>query len=155
MWQTACSAPHRFASFFNQRFVVILDEFQNLTQYVYPDPLYQARPHETLAGTYHSLAESKIAPMLVTGSYVGWLMRVIAKHLQAGQLEHFHLSPYLTPDEGLQAVFKYAEVSQQPLTNETAAQLIERVMLCRPLLYLLCHQESTRWERLNHDRGGN
>ncbi len=63
--------------------------------------------------------------MLVTGSYVGWLMQIIAKHLQAGRLEHFHLSPYLTSDEGLQAVFKYAEESQQLLTNETAAQLNE------------------------------
>jgi hypothetical protein len=125
MWQTACSAPHRFACFFDQRLVVILDEFQNLTQHVYREENCKGEPDKTLAGSYHALAESKFAPLLVTGSYVGWLMEVIAKHLQAGRLEHFHVSPYLTPEEGLQAVFKYADVFQQPLTNETAVQLNE------------------------------
>ena len=34
MWDTACSAPHRFASYYDKRFLVIIDEFQNFTQYV-------------------------------------------------------------------------------------------------------------------------
>jgi hypothetical protein len=37
MWKIASSAPHRFADLFDQRFLVILDEFQNITQYVYRD----------------------------------------------------------------------------------------------------------------------
>ena len=74
MWDTACTVPHRFADFYEKRFLIIIDEFQNLTQYVYPDPLYQTAPIESLAGSFHSLSESKIAPMLVTGSYVGWLL---------------------------------------------------------------------------------
>ena len=60
MWKTACSAPHRFADFFDQRILVILDEFQYITQFVYPDPHFQTAPIETMAGTYHSLSESKI-----------------------------------------------------------------------------------------------
>ncbi|MEN8215155.1 MAG: hypothetical protein ABFS56_02005, partial [Pseudomonadota bacterium] len=35
MWDTAYSAPHRFAAIFDTRFLVILDEFQNITQYIY------------------------------------------------------------------------------------------------------------------------
>lgn len=125
MWQTASSAPHRFACFFDQRVVVILDEFQNITQYVYREENCKSQPDKTLAGSYHSLAESKFAPMLVTGSYVGWLMQVISKYLQAGRLKHLRFSPYLTEEEGLQAVFKYAEVFQQPLTNDTAVEINE------------------------------
>jgi len=125
MWNIACSAPHRFASFYDQRFLVILDEFQYITQYVYPDEKREGQPDETLPGSYHSLSESKIAPMLVTGSYVGWLSKVISEYLEAGRLKFTRMSPYLAPHEGLQAVYKYAEFFQEPITNETALQINE------------------------------
>jgi hypothetical protein len=128
MWETACSAPHRFAAFYDKRFLVIIDEFQNFTQYVYRDEKCLTKPDETLAGSFHSLSESKIAPMLVTGSYVGWLLMVIRKYLEAGRLKQIRFSPYLTEEEGLQAVYKYAQFSQEPITNETAVQINELCM---------------------------
>jgi hypothetical protein len=112
MWKTAYSAPHRFAERFEQRFVVILDEFQNITRFVYRDEKCEGRPDETLAGSFHSHSESKIAPMLVTGSYAGWLLNIMHKYLEAGRLKPLHFSPYLTKDEGLQAVYKYAQFSR-------------------------------------------
>jgi hypothetical protein len=128
MWKIASNAPHRFAALFNQRFLVILDEFQNITQYVYRDEKCEGKPDETLAGSFHSLSESKIAPMLVTGSYVGWLLQIIGKYLEAGRLKHMRFSPYLSEDAGLEAVYKYATYWQEPITNETAL-MINR--LCR------------------------
>jgi len=53
-----------------------LDELQNITEYVYRDERCEGKLIETLAGSFHSLSESKIAPMLVTGSYVGWLLQI-------------------------------------------------------------------------------
>jgi len=117
MWKTACSAPHRFANVYDQRFLVIIDEFQNLAQYVYPDPHYQTAPIESLPGSFHSLSESKYAPMLVTGSYVGWLLQIMGKYLEAGRLTQIHFSPYLTQEEGLQAVYKYALFYHNTLDN--------------------------------------
>ncbi|RKZ92016.1 MAG: hypothetical protein DRR19_05495 [Candidatus Parabeggiatoa sp. nov. 1] len=128
MWQTAYTAPHRYAAILDTRFLVILDEFQNITQYVYPDKNREGNPDETMAGSFHSISESKVAPMLVTGSYVGWLMRVISKYLQAGRLKQIPMSPYLTLDEGLEAVYKYAEFYHEPITNETALQINELCM---------------------------
>ncbi len=128
MWETAYSAPHRFAAFFDTRFLVILDEFQNITQYVYPDPNYQTSYIESLAGSFHSISESKIAPMLVTGSYMSWLMMIIGKYLQGGRLKQISMSPYLTNEEGLEAVYKYAEFYDEPITNETAVQINELCM---------------------------
>ena len=128
MWETAYAAPHRYAAVLDTRFLVILDEFQNLARYVYPDPHYQTSPIETLPGSFHSIVESKVAPMLVTGSYVGWLLEISSKYLQAGRLSRFRISPYLTPEEGLQAVYKYAEVYEEPITNETAVQINELCM---------------------------
>lgn len=128
MWDVACSAPHRFADCYDRRILVILDEFQNITQYVYPDEKREGKPDETMAGSYHSLSESKIAPMLVTGSYVGLLMKIIGKYLEAGRLKHTRMSPYLAPSEGLQAVYQYAEFFQEPISNETAVQINELCM---------------------------
>jgi len=123
MWKTACTAPHRFAAVLDTKILVILDEFQNITKYIYPDQEYKAAAIDTLAGSYHSLAESKIAPMLVTGSYAGWLLKVISKYLEAGRLSQIRFSPYLTEDEGLEAVYKYASFYEEPITNDTAMQI--------------------------------
>ena len=128
MWKMASSAPHRFAAFYKKRFLVIIDEFQNFTKYVYRDEKCSGKPIEALAGSFHSLSESKIAPMLVTGSYVGWLLRIMGKYLEAGRLTYIHFYPYLTEEEGLQAVYKYAQFYQEPITNETAVQINELCM---------------------------
>ncbi len=123
MWRIAHTAPSRFASLFDRRILVIIDEFQNITQYIYHDRERKGKPDETLAGSFHEVVESKIAPMLVTGSYVGWLITVIDKYLEAGRLKRHFINPYLTPEEGLQAVYKYSEYFGVPITNQTADQI--------------------------------
>jgi hypothetical protein len=123
MWKIATTAHHRFAALFDLRFLVILDEFQNITQYIYRDEKCEGKPDETLAGSFHSLSESKLAPMLVTGSYVGWLIQIIGKYLEAGRLKRMYMSPYLAEDDALEAVYKYAEYCQEPITNETALMI--------------------------------
>ncbi|WP_186441715.1 hypothetical protein, partial [Desulfamplus magnetovallimortis] len=123
IWQTAYTAPERMAAEYDLRFLVIIDEFQNITNTIYHDKDRQTNPDETMAGSFHGVSESKIAPMLVTGSYVGWLVGILDKYLEAGRLKRFFMSPYLTPDEGLQAVFKYSEYYEKPITTETAIQI--------------------------------
>jgi hypothetical protein len=102
VWKMAYSAPHRFAEQFNRRFLVILDEFQNITQFIYPDKDYKTAAIDTLAGSFHYHSESKIAPMLVTGFYAGWLLSVIQQYLEAGRVKPTYFSPYLSKEEGLQ-----------------------------------------------------
>ena len=140
MWDTACGGPHRFAAVHNKRFLVILDEFQYLAQNVYIDPHFGTAPIETLPGSYHGLSESKIAPMLVTGSYISWLLDICGKYLQAGRLSDWHMDPYLTSNEGLQAVYKYAEHYNEPVTNETAL-LINRLCMSDPF-FISCVMQS-------------
>jgi len=140
MWDTACEAPDRFAAVYDKRFLVILDEFQNLVPFVYPDPDFRTAPIETLPGSFHGLSESKIAPMLVTGSYITLLLDICGKYLQAGRLSHWQINPYLTSDEGLQAVYKYAEHFNEPITNETALQ-INRLCMSDPF-FIACVMQS-------------
>lgn len=123
VWKTAYTAPERFANLHNRRIVVMIDEFQNITQYIYRDEACEKKPDKTLAGSFHDVVESKIAPMLVTGSYVGWLTEVIDQYLEAGRLRRQYMNPYLQTEEGLQAVYKYARFQNEPITNETAEQI--------------------------------
>jgi len=141
MWKTACSAPHRFADFFEKRFLVILDEFQYITKFVYPDKEFKAPAIDTMAGSYHSLSESKVAPMLVTGSYAGWLLSIMHEYLEAGRLKPIHFSPYLTTTEGLQAVYQYAHFYEEEITNETAIQINELCMADPFFIYCVIQSE--------------
>jgi len=141
MWKMACSAPHRFADFYERRFVVILDEFQYITQYVYRDEKCEGKPDDSLPGSYHSLSESKMAPMLVTGSYAGWLLSIMHEYLEAGRLKPLHFSPYLTQEEGLQAVYQYANFYDEPITNETAVQINELCMADPFFIYCVIQSE--------------
>ncbi len=131
VWDTAHEAPHRYAHLHDRRFLVIIDEFQNLASYIYRNEECKGEADDSMPGSFHSLSESKLAPMLVTGSYVSWLLEISGKYLQAGRLESWHIPPYLTPEEGQQAVYKYAEFLNVPITNDTAV-LINRLCMSDP-----------------------
>ncbi|MDM8522926.1 hypothetical protein QUF80_06090 [Desulfococcaceae bacterium HSG8] len=69
MWEIAYTAPERFAGVYDQRILVIIDEFQNITQYIYRDKACKEKPDETLAGSFHDVVESKIAlTFLISGT---------------------------------------------------------------------------------------
>jgi len=122
IWDIASSAPHRYASIYNQRILVIIDEFQYTNKYVYKDQACE-KVHYTLPGSYHRLVESKYAPMLVSGSYVSWMLNLMEEFLEAGRLEQFYISPYLSKEEGLKSVYNYSNHLNKPITNETAEQI--------------------------------
>lgn len=123
MWDRAYRAPHRIADIYDRRILVIIDEFQYLSTNIYARKDLSGPPVESMPGSYHEVSESKVAPMLATGSYVGWMVEIMGKYLEAGRLQHVNFSPYLTETDGLQAVYTYAEALQEPITNETAVQL--------------------------------
>jgi hypothetical protein len=74
--------------------------------------------------------------MLITGSYAGLLLSIVHEYLEAGRVQQIHFSPYLTPEEGLQAVYRYAQFHEEAITNETAVQINELCM-ADPFFYLL------------------
>lgn len=123
MWDRAYRAPHRIADIYDQRILVIIDEFQYLSTNIYARKDLSGESVASMPGSYHEVSESKVAPMLATGSYVGWMVEIMGKYLEAGRLQHINFSPYLAEEDGLQAVYTYAEALQEPITNETAVQL--------------------------------
>ena len=123
VWKRAYTAPHRMAAVYDQRILVIIDEFQYLAMHVYRDAACAGQPVKAMPGSFHSVSESKVAPMLATGSYVGWMLEIMGKYLEAGRLSAIEFSPYLAEAEGLRAVYQYAAAYQEPLTNATAVQI--------------------------------
>ncbi|MBF0452051.1 MAG: hypothetical protein HQK75_15215, partial [Candidatus Magnetomorum sp.] len=134
IWDIACSAPHRYAVQYKTSVLVIIDEFQYFSNHIFFDQNCTILD-KSMPGSYHALVESKLAPMLVSGSYVSWMLSLMEEYLEAGRLDQYYISPYLKPDEGLQAVYKYAEHFKQPITNATAEH-VNKLCLSDPFFIL-------------------
>ncbi|MCP5106241.1 MAG: hypothetical protein GY950_22840, partial [bacterium] len=75
------------------------------------------KPADTLAGGYLSTAESKVAPLLVSGSWVGWLMNELMTMLPSRfKYEYLENMP---EDEAVEMIYKYSHFFEVPLTEET------------------------------------
>ncbi|TGN99810.1 hypothetical protein PN36_33315, partial [Candidatus Thiomargarita nelsonii] len=115
----AFSAPEVFAGKENVFFLVMIDEIQYMTEYLYYDKAQQVKAYN-LPGTYHGLVESKIAPMLVSGSYVGWMVKMMREMFVGGRLKQTEIPSKLTHDEGLETVSRYADFYEIEVTKESA-----------------------------------
>ncbi len=152
IWRTAASAPDRYANLYGRSFLVIIDEFQNTAAYVYRDRKCETALDDSIPGTWHRLSESKLAPMLVTGSYVGWLVNICGKYLQAGRLKRTLINPYLSPEDGLEAVYRYSEYFGEPITNESAVQ-INRLCMSDPFFIYCVFQSDFEGKDLTTEQG--
>jgi len=117
--QYAFGAPARFAGFDKRSFLVMIDEIQFMTKHIFLDKDRQIC-HKTLPGAYHGLVESKTAPMLVSGSYVGWMSRMMFDFFKGGRLKRTKISPRLSFGEGMEAVRRYAGHHAIPVSEESA-----------------------------------
>ncbi|MDM8562358.1 hypothetical protein QUF54_03290 [Candidatus Marithioploca araucensis] len=118
----AFSAPGSFAGNNNAFVLVMIDEIQYMTKYIYRDKACQYLIRR-LPGAYHGLVESKIAPMLVSGSYVGWMVQMMQEIFVGGRLKRTEIPSKLMPAEGIEAVYRYADFYQLDITDEAAAAI--------------------------------
>ncbi len=117
LWETVRDAPKTIAYAQNEFIVQMIDEFQFLNAMVYWDQGKQNRA-KNLAGGYLSTAESKVAPLLVSGSWVGWLMNELNLMLPA-RFKYRYLEN-MPEEEAVELVFKYSQFFEVPVTEETA-----------------------------------
>ncbi len=115
----ALTVPGECAGLENRFALVMIDEIQFMTKYIFYDPACQHQAYN-LPGFYHGLVESKLSPMLVAGSYVGWMVQMMREMFVGGRLKQTPISPRLTPEEGLDAVYRYAEINNLALSDEVA-----------------------------------
>ncbi len=119
MMRIAFAAPAAFTGYDDVFFVVMIDEIQYMTRYIFYDQDLNVQARR-LPGAFHELVELKYAPMLVSGSYVGWMSRMMQEIFVGGRLRGTPFSSKLTPSEGLEAVYRYAEHYGILLTEELA-----------------------------------
>jgi hypothetical protein len=119
LWNTVREAPKTIAARQQEFIVQMIDEFQFLNAMIYWDKTKSKNQlADTLAGGYLSTAESKIAPLLVSGSWVGWLMSELDTMLpNRFWYEYLENMP---ENEAVEMVYKYSRFFDVPITEETA-----------------------------------
>jgi hypothetical protein len=122
LWDAARDAPRTIAQHKDERVLQIIDEFQFINRYIYWDKKKERRASE-LAGSYLHTAEYKNAPMLVSGSWVGWLMDDLQKMLPG----RFTISDFsnMPKAEAIEMALNYSEITQIPMTYETACVMAD------------------------------
>ncbi len=121
LWDIVREAPQTIA-FRQKEFIVqMIDEFQFINAMIYRDKEMKI-PADTLTGGYLSTAESKIAPLLVSGSWVGWLMKELSSMLPARFKQKFIKN--MPGNEAEELLYKYSRFFDVPVSEETAFALI-------------------------------
>ncbi len=116
LWNTVREAPKIIAYREKEFIVQMIDEFQFLNAKVFWDKAKE-NPADTLAGGYLSTAESKVAPLLVSGSWVGWLMNELMSMLPS-RFKYEYLDN-MPEDEAIEMIYKYSRYFDAPVTEET------------------------------------
>ncbi|MCP4154654.1 MAG: hypothetical protein GY757_43425 [bacterium] len=117
LWEIVREAPQSIAARQNEYILQMIDEFQFLNAKIFRDKQGKNLIDDMAAG-YLSTAESKIAPLLVSGSWVGWLMNLLVMMLPA-RFVYKNLNN-MPEDDALEMVYNYSRFFEEPVTGETA-----------------------------------
>ncbi len=98
LWELVREAPRFIAAHYDDYIVQMVDEFQFINRFIFRDKACKDCLSD-LAGSYLHTAEYRNAPLLVSGSWVGWLMGDLMKMLP-GRFKFRLLKP-LPEDEAL------------------------------------------------------
>ena len=122
LWGSVREAPMTVATLRNECIVQIIDEFQFLNSEIYWDKGKTSRAGDFAAG-YMRTAEYRNAPLIVSGSWVGWLRHELMMMLPGRFLEYGYDN--MPMDETIEMVFKYAQMYEMPVTEQTALMIGE------------------------------
>jgi len=123
IWDTVRDIPRGIGAVHGEIIIQMIDEFQYLNRYIYRDEFCTYHCPE-FAGTYFHTAEYKTAPLLISGSWVGWLMRDLSKMLP-GRFRYDFILADMPENETIETIFKYSDLLEIPITNEIAQMMLE------------------------------
>ncbi len=126
MWQLASRIPASVARIEKIKIVQIIDEFQNINGFIYDQ---HGKVIDKMSGTYMQVAEMREAPVIVSGSEVHWLLRIVSS--LTGRFQIYNLSN-LPEEEAKMAMEKYAYYSETAI-DEKAKEKIWRLTKGDPL----------------------
>ncbi len=117
LWDAARDKAWTLALHHNERIVQFIDEFQFLNSEIYWDEAKTNHANDFAAG-YMSTAEYRNAPLLIAGSWVGWLMNDLLTMLP-GRFQTYNLED-IPPQEAIEMIYRYSQLEDIPLAEETA-----------------------------------
>ncbi|MCP4346470.1 MAG: hypothetical protein GY795_13195 [Desulfobacterales bacterium] len=120
LWNIARDLPRMVAEQTDGRVIQIIDEFQFVNRFIFRDKNC-TMCIKNLAGSYLGTAEYKNAPMLVAGSWVGWLARDLLSMLP-GRFQ-FHYLESLPEYEAVEMILKYSHLENIPVAEETVPMM--------------------------------
>ena len=103
----------------NNHFVIMIDEIQYMTRYLFQDNQHTVQAYN-FPGIFHGLVEHRSCPMLVSGSYIGWMTQMMNEMFVGGRLRNSPISSSLTFEEGMSAVYQYASFSNLEISEQQA-----------------------------------
>jgi hypothetical protein len=117
LWKIVRNAPKTIAGRQKEFIVQMIDEFQFMNAMIYWDK-EKTNLAKNLAGGYLSTAENKIAPLLVSGSWVGWLLNELDTMLP--NRFRYEFLENMPENEAIEMVYKYSRFFEVPITEQTA-----------------------------------
>ncbi|MCP4345788.1 MAG: hypothetical protein GY795_09705 [Desulfobacterales bacterium] len=117
MWNMVRDAPRAVAEYNDERALQMIDEFQFINRFIFWDK-EGTRKAENLAGSYLHTCEYRNAPLLVAGSWVGWLIDDLNKMLP-GRFIKYPLES-MSENEAVETVLKYSLIGNIPVTEKSA-----------------------------------
>src|SRR6056297_3664846 len=119
MWEIASRAPSTIARKAGEKIVQIIDEFQNINEYVHDKDKDRL---DKMSGTYMQVAEFREAPLIVSGSEVHWLLKIVRS--LTGRFQSYPLEN-LPEDEAKKAIEKYARFMDTTINAEAKEKIWE------------------------------
>ena len=117
LWLMVIDIPRGIAQSHDERVVQMIDEFQYLNSYIYRDQATTQLARD-FAGGYMSTAEYKNAPLLIAGSWVGWLRDLLHTMLPS-RFKQYELAK-MPEEEAVEMIYKYAQIFDIPVAEEVA-----------------------------------
>ncbi len=125
LWKQVRDTPRTLATQQNESIVHMIDEFQYLNSEIYWD-VAKTNLADDFAAGYMSTAEYRNAPLLISGSWVGWLRNLLHTMLPS-RFRQYELED-MPEDETVEMIYKYAQLYEVPAAEEVVyamAQLCE------------------------------
>ena len=119
MWDIASRAPSTIGRNTGEKIVQIIDEFQNINEYVHDKDKDRL---DQMSGTYMQVAEFREAPLIVSGSEVHWLLKIVRS--LTGRFQSYPLEN-LPEDEAKKAIEKYARFMDTTINAEAKEKIWE------------------------------
>ncbi|MCP4405249.1 MAG: hypothetical protein GY801_49110 [bacterium] len=122
LWATVRDAPRGVAEHRGELIVQMIDEFQYLNSEIYRDDATTIVADDFAAG-YMSTAEYRIAPLLISGSWVGWLRDIL--HTMLPSRFRQYILENMPEDESVEMIYNYARLYEIPLSEEVVYSMAQ------------------------------